>query len=141
MPGDTDAQLEERLSSIPLFASLERDHLGSVAGVVVPFDAQAGHILVQPGMVGAGLFLIEEGAVTLSLRDREMELGPGEFFGELSLLDDRAIRTGRVRARTAVTGYCINRDDFTKLLHDEPQIALTMLRVLAHRLVDVLAKH
>jgi CRP-like cAMP-binding protein len=90
-------------------------------------------------MVGSGLFIIEEGTVALSVRDRSQELGPGEFFGELSLLDERATRTTRVRARTDVRGYCITRDDFMALLEAEPKIAITMLKVLAHRLADVIS--
>lgn len=134
----SDEKLLNKLAAIPLFAGLERDHLAAVAEVLIPFEASEGHVLVQPGMVGSGLFLIEEGTVALSLRDREGELGPGEFFGELSLLDDRAVRTGRVRTRTPVKGFCITRDDFTQLLEAEPKIALAMLKVLAHRLTDVI---
>lgn len=141
MSTEEQAPVPDRLSAVPLFAQLERDELQAVAGVVVPFDAPAGHILVQPGMVGAGLFLIEEGCVTLSSHDRDLELGPGEFFGELSLLDERAVRTMRVRAKTPVSGYCIARDAFTELLSREPKIALVMLRVLAHRLVDIISSH
>lgn len=141
MSTEQQAQVPDRLSAVPLFAQLEADELRAVAGVVVPFDAPAGHVLVQPGMVGSGLFLIEEGKVTLSAHDRDLELGAGEFFGELSLLDERAVRTMRVRAQTPVRGYCIARDDFTELLVQEPKIALAMLKVLAHRLADVIAPH
>ena len=141
MSTEQQAPVPDRLSAVPLFAQLEGEELQAVAGVVVPFDAPAGHVLVQPGMVGAGLFLIEEGKVTLSGHGRDLELGPGEFFGELSLLDERAVRTMRVRAQTPVRGYCIARDDFTELLTEEPKIALAMLKVLAHRLADVIAPH
>jgi CRP-like cAMP-binding protein len=40
-----------------------------------------------------------------------------------------------------VKGYCIRRDDFDKLLHDEPRIALPILKVLAKRLVDLIVHH
>lgn len=141
MSNQQDAPLADRLSAVPLFAQLEGDELQALADVVLPFDAPAGHVLVQPGMVGAGLFLIEEGTVTVSAHDRDLELGPGEFFGELSLLDERAVRTMRVRAKTPVRGYCIARDEFTELLNEEPKIALAMLKVLAHRLADLISPH
>jgi monovalent cation:H+ antiporter, CPA1 family len=137
VPKDSpDESLIDRLSGIPLFVSLDREALARIAEIVDPFDAPAGHVLVQPGTVGSGLFLIEDGTVALSVHDKDVELGHGEFFGELALLDDRATRTTRVRARTAVTGYCIGRDAFVTLLEAEPRIPLAMLRVLAHRLVD-----
>lgn len=135
------AELVEKLSSVPLFGSLDPGELEAISALVIPFDAPAGHVLVQPGQVGAGLFLIDEGTVALSVHDRTLELGPGEFFGELALLDDRAVRTARVRAKTAVNGYCITRDDFAALIDRDPTIAVYMLKVLAHRLVDVIETH
>lgn len=134
-------ELVEKLSSVPLFGSLDPAELEAISALVIPFDAPSGHVLVQPGQVGAGLFLIDEGTVTLSVHDRNLELGPGEFFGELALLDDRAVRTARVRAKTAVNGYCITRDDFKALIDRDPTIAVYMLKVLAHRLVDVIETH
>jgi len=131
-----DDALLGKLSGIPLFAALDRRALEHIAALILPFDAVAGHVLVQPGIVGAGLFLIEEGTVAVSVHGRDIELGHGEFFGELALLDDRATHTTRVRARTAVNGYCITRDAFAELLESEPQIPLAMLKVLAHRLAD-----
>jgi CRP-like cAMP-binding protein len=138
---ERSTEVADKLSAVPLFASLDAAELDAISALVIPFDAPAGHVLVQPGQVGAGLFLIDEGTVTLSVHDRDLELGPGEFFGELALLDDRSVRTARVRARTAVNGYCINRDDFTELLERDPTIAVYMLKVLAHRLVDVIETH
>jgi CRP-like cAMP-binding protein len=136
-----DPALADRLCNVPLFADLERDHLKGVAKLVQDFEVPAGYVLVQPGMVGSGMFLIEEGTATLTLHDRNIELGPGEIVGELALLDDRAVHTTRVRTKTPVRGYCISRDDFNVLLHDEPKIALPMLKVLARRLVDMITHH
>src|SRR5262245_45150561 len=136
-----DQALADRLCTVSLFAELERDHLASVATVVQEFEAPSGHVLVQPGLVGAGLFLIEQGTATLSLHDKTVELGPGEMVGELALLDDRAVHTARVKTTSVVSGYCISRDDFTKLLHDEPRIALPVLKVLAKRLADMIRHH
>ena len=136
-----DDAVADRLCNVPLFADLERDHLRAVAKLLLEFEAPAGHILVQPGQVGAGLFLIEEGSARLSVRDDDIEIGAGEVVGELALLDDRHVHTARVRTTTPVKGYCITRDDFDKLLRDEPRIALPILKVVAKRLVDVILHH
>ena len=133
--------MADKLCTVPLFAELERDHVHAIARLVEQFEVDAGYVLIHAGAVGSGMFLIEEGSVTVSIPDREIELGPGEIVGELSLLDERAKHVSRVRTKTPVKGYAISRDAFNQLLHDEPRIALPMLRVLASRLVNVLTHH
>jgi CRP-like cAMP-binding protein len=130
--------LAQRLCEIPLFAELEHDHLQAVAKLVDDFEAEAGLVLLHPGMVGQGLFLIEEGEVVASVQGRDVTVGPGEIVGELALLDDAGVHAVRVKTSTPVKGICITRDDFDRLLADEPKIAIPMLRVLAKRLIDVL---
>src|SRR5438874_2770982 len=95
--GEVDGATIERLAAIPLFSALERRALEAVAEIVVPFECEPGHILVQAGMVGAGLFLIEEGTALLTVHNHDVVLGPGEIVGELAILDDRAVHTTRVR--------------------------------------------
>jgi CRP-like cAMP-binding protein len=51
------------------------------------------------------------------------------------------VHTSRAVTKTRVSGYCISRDAFDKLLHDEPKIAIPMLKVLAKRLVDNITHH
>ena len=64
--------------------------------------------------------------------DRRWEYGPGEFFGELALLTDHP-RNARVQAKTPVKP-AISRQDFQKLLDEEPEIAVAMLPKLANRI-------
>ncbi len=133
--------MADRLCTVPLFKDLDRDHLKAVSQLVEEFEVEAGYVLMHAGDVGSGMFLIEEGTVTVSVPNREIELGPGEIVGELALLDERAKHVSRVRTKTPVKGYAISRDAFNQLLHDEPKIALPMLRVLASRLVNLLTHH
>lgn len=136
-----DAAHADRLCTVPLFAELDRDHLAAVAALVEEFEAEPGLVLLHPNMVGAGLFLIEEGEAVAELKDRSVPLGPGEIVGELALLDDHGVHAVRVKTTTTVRGLCIDRDAFDRLLHDEPKIAIPMLRVLAKRLIDMLRHH
>lgn len=126
----------ESLRSVPLFESLSDTSLEQVLAKANEFEAQPGHVLVAPNQPGAGLFVIEEGKVTVDIRGREIELGPGEFFGELALLDEGAVHSGRVCAATPVKCIAIRRDDFAELIDSEPQIARAMLKVLARRLAS-----
>jgi CRP-like cAMP-binding protein len=137
----TATDVTKRLQQISIFSKLDDAGLAEVAALVVPFETEAGHVLVQPGMVGAGLFIIEEGNVRLTVHNHDVDLGPGEIVGELAILDDRAVHTTRARTTTPVKGYCISRDAFDELLADQPTIAIPMLRVLAHRLVDTVMRH
>lgn len=131
----SEQQRLDYLRNIPLFAELSDAALERILQGATEFDAHHGHVLIQPNQPGAGLFVIEEGTATVELKDRKIELGPGEFFGELALLDERATHTGRVCASSdRLRCLAIARDDFEELLESEPKLATAMLKALAHRL-------
>jgi monovalent cation:H+ antiporter, CPA1 family len=80
--------------------------------------------------------VLESGEVDVDLPGgRTVRLGPGEFFGELALLTDEP-HTARVRAVTDVRCLAVSRRDFAELLEGDPRVAVSMLPVLAKRLVD-----
>lgn len=124
----------ENLRKVPLFADLSDDALGRIAATCTEFEASRGHVLVQPRQAGSGLFVIEEGSVTVELPGRKLELGPGEFFGELALLRKDETHTARVCAVSPCRLLAIRRDDFDGLLEEEPHLAVSMLKALAERL-------
>jgi CRP-like cAMP-binding protein len=124
----------EKLRSIPLFAELSDGALERILECAADFDAAPGHVLVESNQPGAGLFVIEDGTVEVELQRRKIQLGPGEFFGELALLDEGATHVARVHAVSRVRCLAIRRDDFDRLLEAEPRFAISMLKVLARRL-------
>jgi CRP-like cAMP-binding protein len=129
----------ERLREIPLFAELSDESLQSLAQIATEVEVPAGQVLIRPYDSGLGMFVVEEGKVVVELhRGRQVELGPGEFFGELALLIPEGVRAARVRAETDVRCVAIGREDFARLLDGEPRIAVAMLPVLARRLSDEL---
>ena len=99
-----DETLVAKLRAIPIFADLDDEALAGVGAVVTEFEAPAGHVLTQPGQEGSGMFILEEGTVTVELPDgATITLEPGEFFGELAILApgrhaDRARAGGDGRA-------------------------------------------
>ena len=132
-----DPTVVQRLRGVPIFAALGDEALGRVAAVVTEFEAQAGHVLTQPGQEGSGMFVLEEGSVTVELPGGStVPLGPGEFFGELSILAPGVARTARVQAASPIRCLAIARRDFAAILEAEPEIAVSMLPVLARRLAD-----
>ncbi len=85
------------------------------------------------------MFVIQEGRVAVELKGATLELGPGDFFGELALLVDGGARVASVRATTPVTCVTVPREDFLALVESEPSFALHLLRELARRLAEARA--
>ncbi len=135
MAKPTMAQRVAALKQIPLFEGLSQRSLQRIVRMSNEVDIPAGQVLVTPRAEGSGMFVIEEGIVEVDKLGRKLELGPGQFFGELALLTSTT-RTARVRAKTAVRCLAINRTDFQKLLSTEPKIAISMLEVMAQRLAE-----
>jgi voltage-gated potassium channel len=134
MSDATQVERIERLRSVPLFSGLSDAGLSRVLATASEYEVPAGHVLIQPDQPGAGLFIIEEGNVVVERPAGPIELGKGEFFGELALLFEGAVHSLRVRAATPVRFLALAREDLTELIESEPQVALSMLRVLARRL-------
>ena len=129
--------MAESLRAIPMFSALDELGLWHVSQIVTEVDLPAGHVLLQPGQEGQGLFVITEGSVHVEIPGGEtITCVTGEFIGELSLLVDGLEHTTRVRTATPTRCLAISRDEFARLLDDYPQIAVSMLKVLAARLAN-----
>lgn len=133
------AERVEQLRSSDLFADLDDDALARVASEVTVYEAPADTVLIESGVPASGLFVVVEGSVAVDTHDgREHQLGPGESFGELSLLAGTP-RTGRVWAKTDVRALALDRPEFEQILETEPAVARALLGVLARRLVEAQA--
>jgi CRP/FNR family cyclic AMP-dependent transcriptional regulator len=127
------------LKTVPLFAGLSRRHLRRIAGLAEQVRFGAGRTVVQNGSRGTGFYVIVEGEVkvTAGYSNRAFaRLGPGDFFGELALLDGGP-RTASVVAQTPLVTIRIARPEFRKLLRSEPDVALKILEELSRRLRTV----
>ena len=123
-----------RLRRLPVFAELDDNVLERVLAVSSELDCPPGYVFIRADDPGAGMFVLEEGTVAVEVPGKTIELGPGEFFGELSLLVPESTRVARVRATTAVRCVAISRAAFEELIEGEPAFTLAMLRVVARRL-------
>jgi serine phosphatase RsbU (regulator of sigma subunit) len=133
---------EERLKSIPLFASLPPDEIRYLAESLTHRELPAGTLLVKENQRATRFFIILDGKVeiikALGTRD-ERELGvrrSGTFIGEMGLLSDEGLHTATVRARTPILLLEMTRDDFDALLHRQPMLAYDMVRTLTRRLTE-----
>lgn len=122
------------LRKVPIFAACTDEELARIAERAVEIDFRPGRQITRKGDVGTGFYLIVEGeAHVLGGGKTVATFGPGQFFGELSLLD-RAPRSATVVAATATKTLGIASWDFLAILEEHHSIALKMLQEVAHRL-------
>jgi CRP-like cAMP-binding protein len=127
----------ELLAGCPLFKGIDAAGLASLAELATPVDFPPGHVIARQGEIGTGFFVVVEGRVRV-VRDGEVvaRLGPGDFFGELSVLD-RMPRNATVAAEVATSCLALASWDFEKVLLEQPALTLAILRGVATRLRDV----
>lgn len=130
------------LASTRLFATVDPDGLERIGDRTVEVDFPDGHVIARQGEVGTGFFVIATGGARV-IRDGQVlaTLGPGDFFGELSVLDGQP-RNAQVVAEGPTTCLALATWDFEAVVSDQPKVALAVLRGLAGRLRDLTeAKH
>jgi CRP-like cAMP-binding protein len=122
------------LADVPLFSGLSKRHLRKVAGLGMQRRVAPGTAIVRAGERGDAFFVILDGTATVRRPGkRTVKLSPGDFFGELALLDD-APRSATVEADGDMLVMWVSRPAFQKLLKQEPKVAVEMLHTLAQRL-------
>jgi CRP/FNR family transcriptional regulator, cyclic AMP receptor protein len=132
----SDAKIA-RLKQSPLFEGLSRKQLARLAQLSDDLEATAGTVLCQEGARGREFFVILEGEATVTSRGRRIRtLGPGDFFGEIALLE-RVNRTATVTASTPLRFFVISDTAFKSVLATDPTIEHKLLRALARRVFSV----
>jgi CRP/FNR family transcriptional regulator, cyclic AMP receptor protein len=123
-----------KLAAVPIFSGCSRKELGIIARAAKPVAHKAGAVIAREGERGIGLFLILDGTCAVSIGGRQKgRLGPGQFFGEIALLDGGP-RTATVAALTDVRLLGLTEWMFRGLLAEHPSIALKTLESVAGRL-------
>ena len=128
---------ETLLRHMPLFESLADDESVALQARLEERKFDTGVHMFKAGDTGSTLFLIQEGAVEISTGEGKRtvltSLYPGQFFGELSLLDGSP-RSATATAVKPCTLLCLDRDDFQAFLTAKPQAATKILGEMAERL-------
>jgi CRP-like cAMP-binding protein len=129
------------LMNVPMFQDLPARQLESIARSTRERVYEPGAVIVRQGDPGVGFFLITEGQVEVSHDGHAIrELGPGEFFGEMALMEERP-RTATVTARVRTKCLQLVRWDFRALLKENPDLAVKMLEVVVQRLREHPSSH
>jgi voltage-gated potassium channel len=126
----------DALRRVPLFSALADDELARIAGAASEVEFPAGQVLVQPGTAGSGMFFLVEGMAVVETKREHVELGPGQFFGELALMSSDVTRTARVRAKTPLRCLALDRASFRSLVAEHPEVAASLLEVALGRLAE-----
>lgn len=122
------------LEACPLFRGISVSGLATLAERATEVDFPAGHVIARQGEIGTGFFVVIAGGVRV-VRDGSVvaRLGPGEFFGELSVLD-RLPRNAMVAAEVPTTCLALASWDLETVLLEDPALTLAILRGVAARL-------
>ena len=121
------------LQKVDIFADCTKRQLKAVAAISRVIEAPAGTILTRAGEPGEEFFFILDGAATVEVtRRKRVRLTPGEFFGEMSLLDGGE-RSATVIAETPMRLLVIKRRDFATLLREAPELTQSILATLSRR--------
>jgi len=124
----------ELLQRIPLFEHFEKGDLERLARSFKERTFDAGSTVAGEGKTGAGFFVIESGEATVSVRgDERRSLGPGDYFGEIALIDDGA-RSATVTAVSDLRCYGLTSWEFRPLVESNASIAWKLLETMAQRL-------
>lgn len=130
----------QRIRNLPIFAACNVQELEEIDRLADEVTIEAGRTIMTQGELGQEFALIISGEAEI-VKDGKVvaTLGPGDYFGEIALLDSIA-RTASVIAKTEVHLEVIDRRGFNTLLDDLPQLSRSILRGLAQRMAEVEAE-
>ncbi|MGH2634588.1 MAG: cyclic nucleotide-binding domain-containing protein [Actinomycetota bacterium] len=126
-----------RLAKVPIFSGCSKRELAIIGRAAKEVSHREGTVVAREGERGIGLFLILDGECSVTIGGKtKARLGPGDFFGEVALLDGGP-RTATVTALTPLRLVGITGWVFRGLLMEHPSIALKTLEAVAGRLRSV----
>lgn len=122
------------IARVPLFEGLERRELARLADAFKERRYSAGATVASEGESGAGFFVISEGTAKVTVGgDERGALGPGDYFGEIALVDEGA-RTATITAETDMICYGLTPWEFRPIVETDGRIAWKLLQALARKL-------
>lgn len=127
----------DALANVPLFKNLNRRSLSRLEKFVRERHFEPGSTVFEEGDEGVGFYLITKGRVEATRAGTKLnELGAGDFFGEMALLDGHR-RSATVKALEPTDTLALMRADFIAEVKNSPDIAIEMLEVLSRRVRDL----
>jgi CRP-like cAMP-binding protein len=124
------------LGRVELFSRLKGKHLKRVAESMTARTFAAGDEITKEGEVSVGFYVIEQGTAIVTMHgDQVGALGPGDFFGEISLIAETP-RAATITAETELRCYAMTSWDFRSLVEGNGEIAWAILASTARKLYE-----
>jgi CRP/FNR family transcriptional regulator, cyclic AMP receptor protein len=124
----------DALRRVPLFAELSEPELEQVARLFKQRTFAAGETVAREGSGGAAFYLIDSGTAAVSVGGQERPaLGPGDYFGEIALIDEGA-RSATITASEDLACYGLTYWDFRPLVMENAAICWKLLQFMVGRL-------
>jgi CRP-like cAMP-binding protein len=121
----------DALRRVPLFAELNEREREALARQMHERRFPEGAAVTTEGDTGAGFFVIAEGNATVTVGGEERgTLGPGDYFGEIALIDE-GVRSASITAATDLLCYGMTPWEFRPFVEEHPRVAWTLLKTLA----------
>ena len=121
----------ELLKSVPLFSDLDRKELERIAASMKERTFASGDTVTTEGQSGVGFFVIESGEAKVTVGgDERRRLGPGDYFGEVALLNESA-RTATITAESDLKCYGLTSWEFRPLVETHGSIAWKLLQAMS----------
>jgi CRP/FNR family transcriptional regulator, cyclic AMP receptor protein len=140
MPMQTE-EVASALAKVPLFEGISAESLTRLAAVTGELDFQTDQFIVLQGQVGTGLYVIVEGEVKVVRGSDELiRLGPNDFFGELSVIDQLP-RSASVQATMPTRTLALASWDLLDLLESDPKLSLNLITGLVTRVREHGERH
>lgn len=128
------------LEQVPLLSELTKRDRQRLAQTMTERTYPAGKQVVVEGRGGIGFFIILEGKAVVSIGESVVRaLGPGDYFGEMALLDGSA-RSATVTADSDLHCLGVTAWNFKRFIVDNPTVAWALLQTLAERLREASAR-
>src|SRR3954452_5441326 len=113
----------KRLRDVPLFSELHKQELETLAQVADEVDVQSGHVLTEEGDFGREFFVIDTGGAEVTRAGEHVaDLRPGDFFGEIALIEEDHRRTATVTTTEPTTVIVLTGSAFRGLRHTTPAV-------------------
>lgn len=127
----------EYLARVPMFSACTDKELEAIARRTTDVSLPAGEVVIHEGRIGYEFFVLVDGEVRVTRGEHELaKLGPGDFFGELALLE-RSPRTATVTTLTPIEAVVLTAQEFDAFLEEAPSVARTILQGVARRLREL----
>ncbi len=131
------AFIAEHIAAVPMFCACTRRELHAISRLATEVEVPEGKVLTTEGEPGHEFMIVISGTAVATKNGQQVAaFGPGDFFGEIALLDP-GLRTATVVAQTPMSLAVVGQREFGEILDEVPTLAHKVMRGLAHRLREV----